>query len=126
MSKEGSKGEGGGILAVVVLELTECLVAIKELGWLGIFFWMTASICWCCLLSCCSIWCDLTMSNYLTKTIDGELIDINKLEMNEMNRTKSIVSKREDITIYIYIYIPIHVSVKECDGIQTAALLVTH
>ena len=30
------------------------------------------------------------------------------------------------ITIYIYIPIPIHVSVKECVGIQTAALLVTH
>ena len=35
-----------------------------------------------------------TQSEYLTKTIDGELIDINKLEMNEMNSTKSIVSKR--------------------------------
>ena len=35
-------------------------------------------------------------SDYLTKTIDGELIDINKLEMNEMNSTKSIVSKRGD------------------------------
>ena len=32
-----------------------------------------------------------TRSDYLTKTIDGELIDINKLEMNEMNSTKSIV-----------------------------------
>ena len=46
-----------------------------------------------------------TRSDHVTKAIDGELIDINKLEMNEMNRTKSIVSKREDITIYIYIYI---------------------
>ena len=35
-----------------------------------------------------------TRSDYLTKTIDGELIDINKLEMNEMNSTNSIVSKR--------------------------------
>ena len=35
-----------------------------------------------------------TKSEYLTKTIDGELININKLEMNKMNRTKSIVSKR--------------------------------
>ena len=35
-----------------------------------------------------------TKSEYLTKTIDGELIYINKLEMNEMNSTKSIVSKR--------------------------------
>ena len=33
-------------------------------------------------------------SNYLTKTIDGELIDINELEMNEMNSTKNVVSKR--------------------------------
>ena len=37
-----------------------------------------------------------TKSEYLTKTIDGELIDINKLEMNKMNSTKSIVSKRGD------------------------------
>ena len=35
-----------------------------------------------------------TKSEYLTKTIDGELININKLEMNKMNSTKSIVSKR--------------------------------
>ena len=35
-----------------------------------------------------------TQSKYLTKTIDGEIIDINKLEMNEMNSTRSIVSKR--------------------------------
>ena len=35
-----------------------------------------------------------TQSEYLTKTIDGELININKLEMNKMNSTKSIVSKR--------------------------------
>ena len=39
-----------------------------------------------------------TRSDYVnvTKTIDGELIDINKLEMNKMNNTKSIVSKRGD------------------------------
>ena len=37
-----------------------------------------------------------TGSDYLTKTIDRELIDINRLEMNEMNSTKSIVSKRGD------------------------------
>ena len=36
----------------------------------------------------------ITKSEYLTKTIDGELIDINKLEMNKMNSTKSIISKR--------------------------------
>ena len=30
-------------------------------------------------------------SDYLTKIIDRELIDTNKLEMNEMNSTKSIV-----------------------------------
>ena len=38
-----------------------------------------------------------TRSDYITKTINGELIDINQLEMNkmnEMNSTKSIVSKR--------------------------------
>ena len=35
-----------------------------------------------------------TKSEYLTKTIDGELINTNKLEMNEMNSTKSNVSKR--------------------------------
>ena len=35
-----------------------------------------------------------TKSDYLIKTIDGEIIDINKLEMNKMNSTKSIVSKR--------------------------------
>ena len=35
-----------------------------------------------------------TKSDYLTKTINGELININKLELNEMNSTKSIVSKR--------------------------------
>ena len=35
-----------------------------------------------------------TKSECLTKTIDGELIDISKLEMNKMNSTKSIVSKR--------------------------------
>ena len=33
-------------------------------------------------------------NEYLTKTIDGELIDISKFEMKEMNSTKSIVSKR--------------------------------
>ena len=32
-----------------------------------------------------------TKSEYLTKTIDGELININKLEMNKMNSTKTIV-----------------------------------
>ena len=32
-------------------------------------------------------------SEYLTKTIDGELIDINKLEMNKMYSIKSIASK---------------------------------
>ena len=31
---------------------------------------------------------------HLTKTINRELININKLEMNEMNSTKSIISKR--------------------------------
>ena len=35
-----------------------------------------------------------TKSGYLTKTIDGELIDNNKLEINKMNSTKSIVSNR--------------------------------
>ena len=35
-----------------------------------------------------------TQSEYLTKTIDGELININKLEMNKMNSTKSVVPKR--------------------------------
>ena len=35
-----------------------------------------------------------TKSEYLTKTIDGELININKLEMNKMNSTRNIVSKR--------------------------------
>ena len=35
-----------------------------------------------------------TKSEYLTKTIDGEIISINKLEMNKMDSTKSIVSKR--------------------------------
>ena len=34
-----------------------------------------------------------TKSDYFTKTIQGELININKLELNEMNSTKSIVSK---------------------------------
>ena len=33
-------------------------------------------------------------SEYLTKTIGGELIDIKKLEMNKMNSTKSIVLKQ--------------------------------
>ena len=37
-----------------------------------------------------------TISDYLTKTINGELNDINKLEMNKMNITKSIISKRGD------------------------------
>ena len=35
-----------------------------------------------------------TKSEYLTQTFDGELIVINKLEMNKMNSTKSIISKR--------------------------------
>ena len=35
-----------------------------------------------------------TKSEYLTKTIDEELIDINKFEMNKMNSTKRIVSKQ--------------------------------
>ena len=35
-----------------------------------------------------------TRSDYLTKTIDGELIDINKLEMNKMNSTNSTVLKQ--------------------------------
>ena len=35
-----------------------------------------------------------TKSEYLTKTINWELIDINKLEMNKMNITKSTVSKQ--------------------------------
>ena len=37
-----------------------------------------------------------TRSDYLTKTLDGELIDFNKLEMNKMNSTKSIGSKQGD------------------------------
>ena len=35
-----------------------------------------------------------TKREYLTEIIDGEIFDINKLEMNEMNSTKSIVAKR--------------------------------
>ena len=35
-----------------------------------------------------------TKSDYFDKTIQGELININKLELNEMNGTKSIISKR--------------------------------
>ena len=35
-----------------------------------------------------------TQNEYLTQTIDLELININKLEMNKMNSTKSIVLKR--------------------------------
>jgi len=42
-----------------------------------------------------------TRSDYLTKTIDGELIDINKLEMNKMNSTESIVSKQGDCKYWI-------------------------
>ena len=38
-------------------------------------------------------------SENLTKTIDGELININKLEMNKMNSTKTIVSKRRCTTM---------------------------
>ena len=37
-----------------------------------------------------------TRSDYVTKTINGELIDIKKLDMKEMNSTKSTVSKRGD------------------------------
>ena len=37
-----------------------------------------------------------TRSDYVTKTIDGELIDINRLEINKMNSTKSIISKGGD------------------------------
>ena len=33
-----------------------------------------------------------TKSEYVTNTIDGELIEFNKLEMDKMNSTKSIVS----------------------------------
>ena len=40
-----------------------------------------------------------TRSDYVTKTIDGELIDINKLEMNKLNSTKGIISKREIVSI---------------------------
>ena len=32
-------------------------------------------------------------NKYLSKIIDGELININKLKMNKMNSIKSIVSK---------------------------------
>ena len=35
-----------------------------------------------------------TKSDCLTKTIDGELINSNKLKMNKMNSTKGIVSKQ--------------------------------
>ena len=35
-----------------------------------------------------------TKSECLTKTIDGELINISKLELNKMNSTKSIISKQ--------------------------------
>ena len=65
-----------------------------------------------------------TKSEYLIKTIDGELIDINKLEMNKMNSTKSIVSKRvrlyvlnhpDVITIYICIYLYIYRC--KCEGV---------
>ena len=76
-----------------------------------------------------------TKSEYLTKTIDGGLININKLEMNEINNTKSIVSKQMRLKVlnhpdinnynYIYIYIYMQVSVKKCVRIQTAALLAT-
>ena len=37
---------------------------------------------------------ETTKNSYLTKTIDRELIDINKLELNRMNSTKSIISKQ--------------------------------
>ena len=36
----------------------------------------------------------ITKNNYLTKTIHGELININKVELNVMNNTKSIISKQ--------------------------------
>ena len=36
----------------------------------------------------------ITKNNYFTKTVQGELIDINKLELNKMNSTKSIISKQ--------------------------------
>ena len=42
-----------------------------------------------------------TRSDHLTKTIDGELININKSEMNKMNSTKSIVSKQGDHKYWI-------------------------
>ena len=35
-----------------------------------------------------------TKSDYLTKTIDGELIGINKLEMNKMNSIKMLYQSR--------------------------------
>ena len=35
-----------------------------------------------------------TKSDHFTETIQGELIDINELQLNKMNSTKSIVSKR--------------------------------
>ena len=35
-----------------------------------------------------------TKSECLNKTIDRELIEVSKLEMNEINSTKSIVSKQ--------------------------------
>ena len=37
---------------------------------------------------------ETTKNNYLTKLIDGELININELKLNEMNSTGSIVSKQ--------------------------------
>ena len=37
-----------------------------------------------------------TRTDYVTTTINGEIIDINKLEMNKTNSTKSIVSKHGD------------------------------
>ena len=41
-----------------------------------------------------------TKSDYLNKTIDGELIDINKLVMNKMNSIKSIVSKQMRLQVF--------------------------
>ena len=35
-----------------------------------------------------------TKSNYINKTIQQDLIDINKLELNKMNSTKSSVLKQ--------------------------------
>ena len=61
-------------------------------------------------------------NNYLTKTIHGELIDINRLELNKKNSTKHILSKRvrlqvlnhpNIIIIYTYLYMWVYKSVLE-------------